>query len=174
MVRICIPDDDPTVINGTEALEHLQRLGDVDIYTQRFADDDELCERLQGCEVAVNIRAYCKFPEALMERCPELKLISIWGTGTDNVDLEAARRRGVTVTNTPATASEPIAEHCLMMAMAIGRNLVALHNGMVAGEWVLVVVGIRNFHHFDLDDMSGHGRMDTRLDLDVVHVKFLP
>lgn len=40
-----------------------------------------------------------------------------------------------------------------------------------AGEWVLVVVGIRNFHHFDLDDMSGHGEMDTRLDLDVVHAK---
>ena len=64
-----------------------------------------------------------------------MKLLSIWGTGTDNVDLKAAQRHGVTVTNTPGVAAMAIAEHCLMLTLAIARRVVSLHQQVVNGGW---------------------------------------
>jgi phosphoglycerate dehydrogenase-like enzyme len=62
-------------------------------------------------------------------------LLSLWGTGTDNVDLAAARQAGVTVTNTPGVSAVSIAEHSLMLMLAVARRVVTIHQGVVAGEW---------------------------------------
>jgi phosphoglycerate dehydrogenase-like enzyme len=64
-----------------------------------------------------------------------MKLLSIWGTGTDNIDLGAAARHGVTVTNTPGVAAISIAEHSLMLALAVARRVVTLHGQVVSGAW---------------------------------------
>jgi phosphoglycerate dehydrogenase-like enzyme len=64
-----------------------------------------------------------------------MRLLSLWGTGTDNVDLAAAARHGVAVTNTPGVSAFSIAEHSLMLALAVARRVVAIHNGVVAGGW---------------------------------------
>jgi len=51
--------------------------------------------------------------------CPRLRLISVWGTGTGHVDLPAAARHGVTVTNTPRVSAIPVAEHALALLLAV-------------------------------------------------------
>jgi phosphoglycerate dehydrogenase-like enzyme len=61
--------------------------------------------------------------------------VSFWGTVTDNIDLAAAQQHGVTVTNTPGVSAVSIAEHSLMLALAVARRVVAIHEGVVAGEW---------------------------------------
>ena len=47
------------------------------------------------------MRAYSKFTEEIFTALPELKFLTVMGTGTDNIDLEAAKRHGVVVSNTP-------------------------------------------------------------------------
>ncbi len=100
-MRIVIPDDFPPFYQGHSDLEALAPYGEVVLYDTRAADGAELIERLRGADAAINVRAYSRFTAELLEALPELKTIAIVGVGTDNVELEAATRRGVVVTNTP-------------------------------------------------------------------------
>ena len=97
--------------------------------------EDTLIERIRDFEIVINIRSSSKFTSGVFAACPRMKLLSLWGTGTDNVDLAAAARHGVTVTNTPGVSAVSIAEHALMLMLAVARRVIAIHNGVVAGEW---------------------------------------
>lgn len=60
--------------------------------------------------------------EAILERCPKLKVIGIHGTGVDGVDLEAARRRGVAVVNTPHQNADSVAELIVLLTLELARR----------------------------------------------------
>ncbi|HEY4908314.1 MAG TPA: hypothetical protein VIJ73_02350, partial [Methylomirabilota bacterium] len=99
---IVVPDDFPSVFDGSAAHERLKKSGDVAVFTERGAENEqELIRRIGRAQVAINIRAHARFSEGVFSACPGLKLVSVWGTGTDNIDLNAAGMRGVTVCNTP-------------------------------------------------------------------------
>src|SRR5215208_4630742 len=100
---IVIPDDDPVAYGGPDNpdLQRLKEVGEVVYFGTRPADRAEFFRRIADADAVINVRGYSKFDEETFEHVPRLKLISILGTGTDNVDLEAARRHSVTVTNTP-------------------------------------------------------------------------
>src|ERR1700680_1362166 len=95
----------------------------------------ELIERIRGAEVVINIRSSCRFTETVFAQCGQLELLSLWGTGTDNVDLAAAARRGVTVTNTPGVSAISIAEHCLGLLLAAARRIPRTDAEIRQGRW---------------------------------------
>ena len=133
---IAVPDDFPSVFEGSEAHARARALGEVRVNTARGAEDEaELARRIGNATVAVNIRAYARFGETVFRACPGLKLISIWGTGTDNVDLAAAARRGVTVCNTPAVNAYAVAEHAIALMLAVARNIPRIDREMRGGAW---------------------------------------
>src|SRR5688572_26948594 len=134
--KIVIPDDYPTVISGTPALQSLQTHGEVEVYTSRLDTAKELIARIRGAHTVVNIRAYCKFTAEVLKACPDLKHLAVWGTGTDNVDLQAAGALGVVVTNTPNTATEAVAEQGLALMLALARRIAVLDAQVKRGEWV--------------------------------------
>jgi phosphoglycerate dehydrogenase-like enzyme len=133
--QIVIPDDFPTAISGTEAEEKLRTLGDVQIYSHKAETEEELTERIKACEAVINIRAYSHFTRQVLTSCPNLRLISIWGTGTDNVDLETARELGITVTNTPGANALSVAEHTIAILLALARQLPRLDREVRSGNW---------------------------------------
>src|SRR5205823_3774077 len=63
------------------------------------------------------------------------KLGSVWGTGTDNIDLNAAGMRGVTVCNTPGVNAFAVAEHALTLMLAVGRKITTLDAEMRKNKW---------------------------------------
>jgi D-3-phosphoglycerate dehydrogenase len=134
--KIVIPDDFPAVISGTPALETLKAHGEVAIYTSRPDTQDELIARVRGAHTVVNIRAYCKFTAEVLQACPGLKHLAVWGTGTDNVDVPAAKALGILVTNTPNTATDSVAEQGLALMLAVARHIPSLDAQMKRGEWV--------------------------------------
>jgi len=147
MARIVIPDDDPPQIKGTKALEELERWGEVKLYNDRARSQEELITRMRGADVAINVRAYSKFTREVLSRCsPPLKLLSILGTGTDNVDLSAAREYGVLVTNTPGFAAPAVAEHALALMLAVARQITQLNRE------------VRNGGCVDFSPFTGEGR----------------
>jgi phosphoglycerate dehydrogenase-like enzyme len=85
--------------------------------------------------VALNIRGRTFFTAEVLGACPKLKLISIWGTGTDNVDLPAAAARGVTVTNTPGANAIAVAEHTVALMLAAAKQLASADQAMRQGGW---------------------------------------
>jgi D-3-phosphoglycerate dehydrogenase len=133
--RIVIPDDFPKAISGTKAESKLRTLGDVHIYSEKAETQKILIERIKEFEVVVNIRAYTQFTRKVLVSCPNLRLINIWGTGTDNVDLESAMELGITVTNTPGANALSVAEHTLATLFALTREIPYLDREVRSGRW---------------------------------------
>ncbi|HKV44799.1 MAG TPA: NAD(P)-dependent oxidoreductase [bacterium] len=135
-VRIVIPDDSPPVISGTPALERIQASAETIVHTSPPDSEDDLIRRLRDAHTVVNIRGYSKFTARVLEAAHgTLRHLAIWGTGTDNVDLAAARRLGIVVSNTPNTATDAIAEHCLALLLAVARRLPHLDASVKRGGW---------------------------------------
>ncbi|MFQ5897420.1 MAG: 2-hydroxyacid dehydrogenase [Candidatus Methylomirabilia bacterium] len=135
-VEIVVPDDFPSVFQGTLAHERATQLGEVRVFTERGADQEaELIRRVGQAEVAINIRAHARFTGVVFAASPALKLISVWGTGVDNIDLAAAARHGVTVANTPGVNAHAVAEHALALMLAVARSIPLLDREMRGGAW---------------------------------------
>jgi phosphoglycerate dehydrogenase-like enzyme len=66
---------------------------------------------------------------------PRLKLVQLISAGYDRVDVEAARKARVPVCNNGGANSIPVAEHTLMLMLAVAKKLVWHHNNVVAGKW---------------------------------------
>ncbi|KAH8687128.1 D-isomer specific 2-hydroxyacid dehydrogenase [Tricladium varicosporioides] len=98
---------------------------------------DVICERLKDMDVAITTRIPITREILAREESKRLKLVAVLAIGTDMVDLEACKERGVEVRNVPAASIEAVAEHALGLFFALRRNTVGLHN-LVAGsdEWV--------------------------------------
>jgi D-3-phosphoglycerate dehydrogenase len=133
---IVVPDDFPSVFAGTEAEQRAKALGELRLFSERGADvEQELIRRIDRARVAINIRAHARFSDAVFAACPALKLVSVWGTGTDNIDLNAAGMRGVTVCNTPGINAFAVAEHALTLMLAVARRITVLDAEMRKGKW---------------------------------------
>ena len=135
-VTIVVPDDFPPVVAGSNVELPLRALGDVTIYSERGADqEDELARRVGDAEVVVNIRSHARFTRKVLDACPRLRLISIWGTGTDHIDLAACKARRITVTNTPGVNANSVAEHTMALMLAVMRHVPQNDAEMRAGKW---------------------------------------
>jgi D-3-phosphoglycerate dehydrogenase len=135
-LKIVVPDDFPAAFTGSAAEPRLRKLGEVTVHTERGADQEaELIRRIHDAEVVINIRAHAKFTDGVLAASPRLRLISIWGTGTDNVDLAACRRRGVGVTNTPGVNAHAVAEHTLGLMLAVTRRIPTMDRETRAAQW---------------------------------------
>ena len=135
MEPVVVPDDFPSILSGTAALKRLEEQTQVRVHTNKASTPEELIQRLQGAKVAVNIRAYSKFNEPLLRACPDLKMIAVLGVGTDNLDLAAATRLGVKVTNTPGFSAISVAEHTLALMLAAARKIPEHEGELRAGRW---------------------------------------
>ncbi len=135
MPKIVVPDDYPAVLGPSAAWRQLPNRGDFEYHDSLPGSEERLLERIAGAAIVLNIRSSTRFPARVFERSPDLRLLSLWGTGTDNVDLAAAARHGVTVTNTPGVASTSIAEHTLALLLAVARRIPHLDGRVRAGEW---------------------------------------
>jgi phosphoglycerate dehydrogenase-like enzyme len=135
MPRIVIPDDAPPVMAASAAYRKLLEQTPVDYYDTLPGTEDRLIERIAGSEIVISIRSSSRFTENVFRNCPALRLVSLWGTGTDNVDLPSASRHGVTVTNTPGVSAFSIAEHALALMLAVARHIPLVDSGVRRGLW---------------------------------------
>jgi len=136
---IVIPDDDPSVMAPSAAYSKLAAY-EVRVHSSRPAGSSELISRIQDAEIVINIRSTSQFTKEVFARCPKLRLISIWGTGTDNVDLAAAKAAGVRVTNTPGVGAISVAEHALSLMLAVARQTIVVDRQVRAGKWPRAMV----------------------------------
>src|SRR5438128_6308030 len=133
--KIVIPDDAPPVMSTSRAYQGLLERAPVSYYDTLPGSEGKLIERIADGDIVINIRASSRFSERVFSSSPQLRLISIWGTGTDNVDLAAAARHGVTVTNTPGVAAVAIAEHALALLLAVARRIPRTDAEIRQGHW---------------------------------------
>jgi D-3-phosphoglycerate dehydrogenase len=97
-------------------------------------DDGEL-ERRIGEFDGILIRSATKLTAELIDRADRLKAVGRAGVGVDNVDVEAATKRGVVVANAPQSNVITAAEHTLAMLLALVRKVPQAHGSLTGGAW---------------------------------------
>ncbi len=110
---------------GWEVLTH-DKLGDTNSggLPAALADADALV-----------VRSAVQVDDALMEKAPKLRVIGRAGVGVDNIDAEAATRRGIVVMNTPGANAVAVAELTIGLMLALARKLPTANSTMHAGKW---------------------------------------
>jgi D-3-phosphoglycerate dehydrogenase len=112
------------------------RLNDCEV--DRCAQDhplsaDELRKLIRGYDGAILGLDICD--ASVIERADSLRVISRYGAGVDQVDLDAAARRGIAVTNAPGANSLAVAELCIGLMFSLARNIPQVAAAARAGQW---------------------------------------
>ena len=110
-------------------LELLKEKFDVDV-----DGDGDLAEKI-GAYDAIIIRSGTHLTKDLIERAENLKVIGRAGVGVDNVDVDAASRRGIVVANAPESTVVSAAEHTIGLLLALSRSKPQAHASLKAGTW---------------------------------------
>jgi D-3-phosphoglycerate dehydrogenase len=95
---------------------------------------DGLAAALADADALV-VRSAVQVDDALMEQAPKLRVIGRAGVGVDNIDADAATRRGIVVMNTPGANAVAVAELTIALMLALARKLPAANTTMHAGKW---------------------------------------
>ena len=96
--------------------------------------DSDLAETI-GAYDAIVVRSATKVTAELIGRADNLKVIGRAGVGIDNVDVEAATRRGIVVANAPESTVISAAEHTIGLLVALTRNIPQAHAALKQGRW---------------------------------------
>ncbi len=140
-MRIVITDAD-TVLDDGVRLDEIQALGDVTVYG--LTAPEELPARVAQAEILLCNKT--PITAAAMDAAPKLRYIGLFATGYNNIDLAAAKARGITVCNVPGYSTEAVAQHTFAFILA-HLNRVGEYNATVtAGDWVKS----RTFSYFPL------------------------
>jgi D-3-phosphoglycerate dehydrogenase len=117
---------------SASAVAHLQEPG----WTVLTADqlEGKLTEHLESADALI-VRSAVQADAKLLEHAKKLRVIGRAGVGVDNIDLEAATRKGIAVMNTPGANAVAVAEQTLGMMLAMARHLCRADALMHAGKW---------------------------------------
>jgi gluconate 2-dehydrogenase len=122
---------------------------------------EELASNLQGTSGAM-ATVMDRFDEALLAKCPELKVISNIAVGYNNIDVPVCTRRGIKVTNTPGVLDDTTADLTWSLLMAAARRIAEADAYVRRGDWK-IAFGVQYFlgqdiHHATLG-IIGMGRI---------------
>ena len=87
---------------------------------------DELVDRIKDATIVIN--STTRVPRAAIEAAPNLKLWAATGVGTDNLDKDALRDRGIMLCNVPAQNTDSVSEHAFALYYAIRRRILRMHD----------------------------------------------
>lgn len=117
---------------GDLNFSELEKLGEVVYF--RDPSKEELIAAASDCD-AIMINKEL-ITEEVLAACPKIKYIGVFATGYNVVDLEACRKRGITVTNVPAYSTNSVAQHVFALVLAIFDRIREYTSSVDAGDWV--------------------------------------
>jgi len=135
--RIVIPDDFVGLFADLVELDALRAVGEVVRHTDRPADDGTLAARLAGASAAITVRAaFTRFSADLLAALPDLRLVAVAGTGTQDIDVAAATRLGIAVANAAGASARSVAETTIGLVLALAHQIPRLDRAVRAGNWL--------------------------------------
>jgi D-3-phosphoglycerate dehydrogenase len=115
-------------------IQKLYDAADVAVDKKTGLTEEELV-RIIGEYDALLVRSQTKVTEKIIEAAVRLKVIGRAGVGVDNIDLDAATKRGIVVVNAPDGNTISTCEHTFAMMMALARNIPQAYKKTIQGEW---------------------------------------
>lgn len=133
--------DSESVDFGDISLKPLIKLGSFKAYP--YTPSDKIISRIKDATVVVTNK--CNFDESILKRLNHTKLIQIAATGVNNVDLKAARKLGVGVSNVVGYSTDSVVQCTFAFLLALSMNLESHHQAVQKGCW-------KKSKHFTLGD----------------------
>src|SRR5947207_5802626 len=96
--------------------------------------DGDLTRHIEAADALI-VRSAVDVNAAILEHARKLRVIGRAGVGVDNIDLEAATRKGIAVMNTPGANAVAVAEHTFALMLALARHLSRADATTRAGQW---------------------------------------
>ena len=127
-----------------EGIEFLRQ--HVDVTVEPGLNPEDLKAKIGDYDALV-VRSQTKVRAEIIERGEKLKVIGRAGVGTDNIDVDAATRKGIVVVNAPTANTVSAAEHTIALMLALARNVPEANNQLKSGKWQrekLIGVELRN------------------------------
>jgi glycerate dehydrogenase len=93
----------------------------------------ETVARLQDATIAITNKV--QLQREVLQQLPNLKMVAVAATGTDNVDIACCKERGIVVSNIRNYSVHTVPEHVFMLILALRRNLLAFREDIQQGEW---------------------------------------
>ena len=129
-MRIVILDG-ATTNPGDLSWHRLEQMGDVTVYD--YTDVDQVVQRCEGAQAVLSNKT--PLTREMIEQMDSVQYIGLLSTGYNVVDLEAARERGIVVTNVPSYSTHAVVQHTFALMFAL-FNHVELHSCAVRqGQW---------------------------------------
>jgi D-3-phosphoglycerate dehydrogenase len=129
MYRILISDQ-----LSESGVQRLSEIPEFDVEVNTSLTPEELREVIKEFDALI-IRSSTKVTKDIIDAGDRLKVIARAGIGLDNVDIQAATRKGIVVMNTPEGNVITTAEHAIAMLLAVSRNIPQANASMKAGRW---------------------------------------
>lgn len=126
--------DGYTLNQGERDWDELHELGEVTVHDRTSQDD--VVRRAEGAEVVLTNKVMLN--RSTIERLPDLRYIGVLATGYNIIDLDAARERGIVVTNVPAYSTDSVVQmafaHILNITLRVGHYAREVHNGVWSAQ----------------------------------------
>jgi glycerate dehydrogenase len=130
MIKIVVTDG-YTLNPGDLSWEGIELLGDVTVYDR--TKPEEIVDRCRDANIILTNKV--PFTEATLAELPRLKMISVTATGYNIIDVQAAAKKGIVVSNVPAYGTASVAQHTIALLLEL-TNQVGKHAASVAaGDW---------------------------------------
>src|SRR5574341_2079635 len=114
----------------------------VELRPRQCKSEEEIIELAQGADGVLN--CYAKMTARVIEKLSRCKIIARYGIGVDNVDLGAATRAGIVITNVPDYCVDEVSDHALALLLALVRKIPFANRRAHDGKWEMpAVVPIR-------------------------------
>ena len=141
--------DTNTITKGDVSLEPLMQFGETEFFD--MLSEDEIIEVAKDSDIIICNKA--KITERIMENCKKLKFVTLFATGYNNIDLVAAQKHGVTVSNAPGYSTDSVAQHTFAFILELALNLSKYNDSVKNGDWVRS----KKFSYFSfpLTELSG-------------------
>ena len=117
---------------GDLSWDDIKALGDLTVYDR--TPGDKIIERSAGAEILLTNKT--PLMAETLEKLPDLRYIGVLATGYNVVDLDAAKQRGITVTNVPAYSTDSVAQMVFALILELTRHVQAHSDAVHRGEWV--------------------------------------
>lgn len=124
--------DSETVSKGDVSLEGITSLCESEVYG--YTPNEEVADRIGDADAVICNK--CLITQEVFERCRNLKLVCLFATGYNNVDLEAATRHGACVCNVPAYSTESVTQHTFAFILGFFSRISEYAKTVDNGDWI--------------------------------------
>lgn len=130
-MKTVVLDCNTVVSNGDISLEPICALGDTFLYD--MLSEDEILQVAEDADAIICNKA--NMNSRVIDHCKKLKYIGLFATGYNNVDLDAATKRGIAVCNVPDYSTHSVTQHTIGLMLSMAGSICAYDRSVHSGDW---------------------------------------